>query len=137
MGSFYRIAESSTTVMSCFDGNQAQIVEKVSHSNPGYIHQSWQFIAVLGSASTYYIRNAANVYLQASDDTVFAADSEEASQWVLVPQSPILGKIPYKIKASGTDLWMQITDDAVDLGSDTNAVVWDIQMQDNYPLDPR
>jgi len=137
MGSLYRIAESSTEVMSCFDGNQAQIVAKVSQGYPGYNHQSWRYLAVLGSPNTYYIQNAANVYLQASDDTVIAADSAEATQWVLVPQPAILGKIPYKIKAFGTNLWMKITEGGgVELGAETAAVVWDIQSQDSYPLDP-
>jgi len=138
MGSLYRIAESSTAVMSCFDGNQAQIVARVSQGYPGYNHQSWHYLAVLGSPNTYYIQNAANVYLQASGDTVFAADSAEATQWVLVLQPAILGKIPYKIKAFGTDLWMVIGEDGtVGLGSEANAYSWDVQLQESYPLDPQ
>ncbi|MFN8361895.1 MAG: hypothetical protein U0264_18465 [Candidatus Kapaibacterium sp.] len=137
MGSFYRIAQSSVTVMSCFDSYQAQIVARVSQEYPGYNQQSWQFAAVLGSTTTYYLRNKADVYLQASGSTVFSADSTSATQWVLVPQMPVLGKIPYKIKAFGTDSWMVIGEDgAVELGSEANAYVWDVQLQDSFPLDP-
>ncbi len=119
--------------ITCIANANALVASEITVGNSGLQNQVWQFIAMLGLPNTYYLRNINDVYLRAIGASVTAGNIGNASQWVLVPTTPITTPPTFKIQLKDDNTkYLTIQNNTVVLGSESIAVNWDILEHDEH-----
>lgn len=105
-------------------------------------NQSWSFVSVLDEPNTYYLRNDSDIYLKKNTigNGVLGCDAASSSKWELVDVSicipPSDCTIKCKIKEKGASgSYLQRNSNSIVLGgSSETAVIWDVQVQSEWPI---
>lgn len=134
----------SNYVIACNSNINATLSTRLERVNPpdpnGAIKaQSWNFISILNEADTYYLRNDNDVYLRAVGNNVIGGNISTATKWELCDieicdtTSDCIIKCYIRVKDDNAK-YITKSGTSINLGTNTNAVTWDVQVQDRHPI---